>query len=74
MADKKKGLAALIIASGKPKSAPESEPMEDVSPLRAAAEDVMEALEMKDAALLEESLSAFVDLCKHEEPVDEEME
>jgi DNA-binding GntR family transcriptional regulator len=76
MADKKKGLAAMIIASAKPKDMSMEESAEEVSPTRAAAEEVLEAIEAKDAAMLEESMKALIDLCQNESipELDEEME
>lgn len=70
MAEKKKGLAALIIAKAKPKESP----MQDVDPLVSAAEEIVQAMDAKDPQMLMESLKAFVEMCKDEEYPDEEME
>lgn len=66
---KKKGLAAIIIAAGKPKvekkEAEEAEESEEVdeSGLDAAAEEVLAAIKSEDAEALKEALKDFVDIC-----------
>lgn len=63
----KKGLGAMVLADMKPSEGPiEETPMEEVSAHRAAAEEVLQAIELKDASLLEESLKAFYELCRDE--------
>lgn len=67
MAEKKKGIAAIIVAGAKPKESPAQDPMsEEVGPKRMAAEEIMQAFEMKDAEALEESLKSFIELCQSE--------
>lgn len=63
---KKKGLAAIIIAAGKPKvekkEAEESEEV-DESGLDAAAEEALAAIKSEDAEALKEALKDFVEIC-----------
>jgi hypothetical protein len=78
MKDPKKGMAAIVVArlAGKPKmEAPEMESeMEGPSEYEIAAEEVLAAVESKDAAKLAESLKSFIELCKYSESEDEESE
>ena len=71
--DSKKKQATMIIASMSKKPKPESEPSEasemesEVSGLEMAAEDVMAALEKKDAQALMHAMKAFHGMCMDEE-------
>ncbi len=75
MAEPKKGLAAMIIGKAKPAQPVAPEMSEEFSPKQAAAEEIMEAIEAKDASALAEALKAFMDVCSDEEmPMPEESE
>ncbi len=76
MNDPKKRMAAIVVAklAGKPET--EVPEMEQQSPdeLAIAAEEILAAVESKDAAKLAESLKAFYEMCKCAESEDESME
>lgn len=64
----KKGLAALVLAMGKPKKEADdmhekSDEKESESDLTVAAEDVLQAIEDKDPESLAEALKDFYDIC-----------
>lgn len=59
----KKPLAALIVA-GAPKQGPAMEPEgESVDGAEIAAEDIMQAIDQRDPAMLVQALKAFLDHC-----------
>jgi len=78
MADDKKKQATMIIASMSKKPKSESEPMEgpemesEVSGLEMAAEDIMAAVEKKDAQALMHAMKAFHGMCMDEESSESE--
>lgn len=70
MADPKKGMASLIVASAKPSEAPMEESME-ADPKQAAAEELMDAMKSGDPAAVVEAFSALQELCQYSGPESE---
>lgn len=58
MENKKKGIAALIIAKAKPK---QDEGGDNVDGMDVAVEDMMQALDERDPAMFKAALNAFLD-------------
>lgn len=80
MKDPKKGMAALIakkLGSPEVSEAPKSEMGgEEDNSLghKVAAEEVMRAIETKDATMLVEALKSFIQMCEAEEEMSEDSE
>ena len=74
---KKKGIALILSKMGKPeddKMVSPEESMDDKSiALDSAAEEVLAAIERKDARMLRESIIALVEMADEEESESEEM-
>lgn len=71
--DKNKKQASLILATMKPKS--EEQPSEDSgSEMDFVAEDILSAVEKKDAKALAEALRSFHSMCMDSEPAEESSE
>lgn len=70
----KRGLAALIISSAKPKVVEHEEEHSEGDPgLESAAEDILKAIKEDDVKGLVESLGAFCSMCdQHEKDSEEE--
>jgi hypothetical protein len=75
-----KGLALSILSKRKPEgsrehAAREEDQESEVSGLEAAADEIISAVESKDAKALSESLKAFIEQCQgDEEPEEDESE
>lgn len=70
LGDKKKMVADILLAIGRPKkeekpemSESEEEPSEMDAGLEAAAEDVLSAIKRSDARALAEAMKALVEMC-----------
>lgn len=70
--DKKKNAVAVILkAGGLPQPAAEVEGAEEIEPKVVAADEVLKAIEMKDARALAEAMEALISMCSEEEYAEE---
>lgn len=75
MKDQKRNLASIIVAK-MTKPSPESSESENMEPeydeLQAAADEVMAAIDTKDAVQLKDALKAMIQMCMNKAEAEEE--
>lgn len=77
MKDDRKKMAALVldrIGKAPTQAEPTESPVDDSIPLESAAEDLIAAIENKDAKALVQAFKDFMELCETEEPAAPEAE